>query len=60
MTTGIIFMALMMGAMFLFGGHGKGHKHKEHASPEIAVSSSAVTAAPAASAEEGKDAEHAH
>ena len=62
MTGGIIVMAVMMGAMFLFGGHEKKHKHKDHASPEIAVSTQAATAAPAgpAQAEEEKDAGHAH
>ncbi len=62
MTGGIIIMAAMMGAMFLFGGHGKKHKHSDHASPEIAVSTQAAAAAPAApaQAEEEKGAEHAH
>lgn len=62
MTAGIIFMAAMMSAMFLFGGHGKKHNHHDHASPEIAVSSPAMSAAPAApaQAEEEKVAEHAH
>lgn len=63
MTAGIIVMAAMMGAMFLFGGHGKGHKHgghTEHASTEITVSTSAATAIPAAPAEVAKDTEHRH
>lgn len=64
MTGGLIIMAAMMGAMFLFGGHAKVHKHNDHASQEIAVSSSTITAAPAAQtgapAEETKDAERAH
>ena len=62
MTGGIIVMAVMMGAMFLFGGHGKRHKHGEHTAPEIAVSSPTATATPGApvQAEEGKGAEHAH
>lgn len=61
-TAGIIVMALMMGAMF-FGGHGMKHKHsghQQHASTEIAVSSSAATTAPAAPVEGAKDVEHAH
>lgn len=62
MSGGIILMAVMMGAMFLFGGHGKKHKHSDHASPGIAVSTQAATVAPAApaQAEEVKAAEHAH
>lgn len=59
MTGGLILMAAMMGAMFLFGGHAKGHKHKDQASPEIAVSSQAAAAAPA-QVEEEKSAERAH
>jgi len=65
MATGaIILMAAMMGAMFLFGGHGKGHKNCKHASHEAAVSSStavstsAVQNAPAV--EETKDPAHTH
>ena len=60
MTGGIIVMAVMMGAMFLFGGHGKKHKHNAHASPEIAVSTQAAAATAPAQAEAEKDAEHAH
>ncbi len=62
MTGGIIVMAVMMGAMFLFGGHGKGHKHNEHAAPEIAVSSPTAMAAPTApgKVDEEQGAEHTH
>ena len=62
LTGGIILMAAMMGAMFLFGGHGKKHKHNDHASPEIAISSPTATAAPAApvQVEEEQGAEHVH
>lgn len=64
MAGGIIIMAAMMGVMFLFGGHAKGHKHNEYTSQGIAVSSSAITAAPAAQTpvpeESEKETEHTH
>lgn len=62
-TAGIILMAAMMGAMFLFGGHGRGHKHKDHAAHEVTVSTAAAAAAsvqPTAPAEDIKGTEHAH
>lgn len=61
-TAGIIVMALMMGAMF-FGGHGMKNKHsdhQQHASTEIAVSSSTAIAVSATPVDGEKDAQHAH
>lgn len=62
-TGGIIVMVAMMGAMFLFGGHGKGHKHNKDAPPE-AVSGAAVISTAAAqgapAGEETKDPAHTH
>ncbi len=62
-TAAIILMAAMMGAMFLFGGHGKGHKHNKHATPEIAVSTStavSTSAVQSVAPEKVKDTEHTH
>ncbi|MDP2864808.1 MAG: hypothetical protein Q8O90_01020 [Elusimicrobiota bacterium] len=62
-TAGIVVMAVMMGAMFLFGGHGKGHKHNKDAPPE-AVSGGAVISTAAAqgapAGEDAKDSAHTH
>lgn len=61
MTGGLIVMALMMGAMFLFG-HKTGHKHAKPAGQEVTVSSAtAVSTAPApdvARPAASKEAEH--
>lgn len=42
MAGGLIVMALMMGAMFLLGGHKIGRKHKEPAPQAVAVSSTTI------------------
>lgn len=41
MTGGLILMAVMMGTMFLLGGHKLGSRHQEPALPAVAVSSTA-------------------
>lgn len=46
MAGGLIVMALMMGAMFLLGGHKTGHKHPEPAPQTVAVSAAVVSTAP--------------
>lgn len=64
LTTGIVVMAVMMGAMFLLGGHGKKHKHAQPAAQETtttggtAVSTAAVQNAAPAGKPEG--AQHRH
>lgn len=42
MAGGIIVMALMMGAMFLLGGHKTSDKHTEPAPQAVAVSSTTL------------------
>lgn len=62
-TAGIVVMVVMMSAMFLFGGHGKKHKHNGHATPEIAVSTStavSTSAVQSVAPEKVKDTEHTH
>ncbi len=53
MAGGLIVMALMMGAMFLFG-HKTGHKHQEPAPQTVAVSSTTVVVSTAPAQNDGQ------
>lgn len=64
MAGGLIVMALMMGAMFLLGGHKTGHKHQKPAPQTAVVSNTTVvsTAPVQAPAPPGAttESEHSH